>query len=327
MKKFKRRSIFKLSVSLIALSMLSFSAFAQSQRLLIGSTSASSSQYAYFVALSQLLNEKLDNVSTSVTETGATMDNLRRMSRNQIDLGLVTTNVMHIANAGKGTFENNPHDGRLLWIYSIAPQNVVVRKDADIKELKDLKNKRFNPGLKGSATERTSEAVLELLGIEPNYIRGSTGEIVDAIKDNRAIGYVKSGAGLKLDSSSQEIAAFTPVDVIGLDEEQQALIKDKMPELSLVAVPADKEYGIDAYTTWGFGLAVAASGNMDEETAYQIVKAAHEDKTKQVSALSDLEGVDIAEITLEYASSPLHPGAIRYFKEIGLDIPEYLMDK
>ena len=323
---FKRRTFVKLGAAIAALSMVSMSAFAQPQRLLIGSTSASSSQYAYFVALSQLLNEKLDNLSTSVTETGATMDNLRRMSRNQIDLGLVTTNVMHTANAGKGAFEGNPHDGRLLWIYSIAPQNVVVRKDADIGVLKDLEGKRVNPGLKGSATERTSEAVFELLGIEPNYIRGSTGEIVDAIKDDRAIGYVKSGAGLKLDSSSQEIAAFTPVDVISLDDEQQALIRDKMPELSLVDVPADDEYGIDAYSTWGFGLAVAASGDMDEETAYQIVKAAHEDKTKQVSALADLEGVDIAEITLEYASSPLHPGAVRYFKEIGLDVPEHLID-
>jgi len=137
---------------------------------------------------------------------------------------------------------------------------------------------------------------------------------------------VKSGAGLKLDSSSQEIAAFTPVDVISLDDEQQALIRENMPELSLVDVPADDEYGIDAYSTWGFGLAVAATGDMDEETAYQIVKTAHEDKTKQVSALADLEGVDIAEITLEYASSPLHPGAVRYFKEIGLEVPDHLID-
>src|SRR5690625_4708007 len=200
---FKRHAFLKIGAAVAALSIFSTPAIAE-QRLLIGSTSASSSQYAYFVALSQLLNEKLDNLSTSVTETGATMDNLRRMSRNQIDLGLVTTNVMHTANAGKGAFEGNPHDGRLLWIYSIAPQNVVVRKDADIGVLKDLDGKRVNPGLKGSATERTSEAVFELLGIEPNYIRGSTGEIVDAIKDDRAIGYVKSGAGLKLDSSSQE---------------------------------------------------------------------------------------------------------------------------
>lgn len=254
------------------------------------------------------------------------MDNLRRMSRNQIDLGLVTTNVMHTANAGKGAFEGNPHSGRLLWIYSIAPQNMVMRKDAGIQTVADLNGKRVNPGLKGSASERTSEAVFELLGVEPDYIRGSTGEIVDAIKDSRAIGYVKSGAGLKLDSSSQEIAAFTPVDVITLNEEQQALLRENMPELSLVDVPADEEYGIDAYTTWGFGLAVAATGDLDEETAYQIVKTAHEDKTRQVAALADLEGVDIAEMTLQYASSPLHPGAIRYFKEIGLEVPEHLVD-
>src|SRR5699024_12410326 len=112
---------------------------------------------------------------------------------------------------------------------------------------------------------------------------------------------------------SQEIAAFTPVDVISLDDEQQSLIREKMPELSLVDVAAEDEYGIDGYSTWGFGLAVAATGDMDEETAYQIVKTAHEDKTKQVSALADLEGVDISDINLVYASSPLHPGVDRFY--------------
>ena len=322
-----RRSLLKAGASVAGLSAVPFASYAQKkQRLLIGSTSASSSQYGYFVALSQLINQKVDTLDTSVTETGATMDNLRRMARNQIDFGLVTTNVMHVANAGTDAFEGNPHGGRLLWIYSIAPQNVVVRKDAGINELADLEGKKFNPGLKGSATEKTAESVFETLGIQPDYARGSTGEIVDSVKDDRVIGYVKSGAGMKLDASSQEIAAFTPVDVISLSDEQRKTIEEEMPELSVVDVPADEEAEIEAYTTWGFGLAVAAAESMDEETAYQIVKVACEDKTKQAAALADVKGVNLAEMTLQYASSPLHPGAVRYFKEIGLDVPEELID-
>jgi TRAP-type uncharacterized transport system substrate-binding protein len=148
---------------------------------------------------------------------------------------------------------------------------------------------------------------------------------VDAVKDNRVIGYVKSGAGLKLDASSQEIAAFTPINVLSLSSAEHDKIAQAMPELSLVDVPADEASGVGAYTTWGFGLGVAAAASMNEETAYKIVKAICEDKTKQAAALADVAGADIAAMTLKYASSPLHPGAVRYFKELGLDVPAKLI--
>lgn len=321
----RRRMLLKSGAAVASLGLFPMVAGAQQKRLLIGSTSSSSSQYGYFVAVSQLINQQVPGLNTSVTETGATMDNLRRMARSQVDFGLVTTNVMYNANAGKGAFEGKPHKGRLLWIYSIAPQNVVVRKDAGIDGLKGLSGKKFNTGLKGSATEKTADSVLALLDVHPDVVRGSTGEIVDAVKDNRVVGYVKTGAGLKLDASSQEIAAFTPVDVLSLTPAERDKIVASMPELSIVDVPADDSSKLGAYTTWGFGLGVAAAASMDEDTAYKIVKAVCEDKTKQATALADVAGVDIAEMTLKYASSPLHPGAVRYFKERGLNVPANLI--
>lgn len=320
-----RRALLAAAAATTCLSLLPLAANAQNQKLLIGTTSSSSSHYGYFVAVSQVINKQVKGVDTSVTETGATMDNLRRMARNQVDFALVTTNVLHHANAGTGDFAGKPNDSRLLWIYTIAPQNAIVRKDAEVANLDGLNGKKFNTGLKGSATEKTTDAVFAALNIKPDVVRGSTGEIVDAVKDNRAIGYVKSGAGMKLDASSREIATFTPIQILGLSDTQRDKIKEVMPELSMVDVPADSSVGTAAYTTWGFGVGAAASTQLDEETAYQIVKAVCEDKTAQAAAFADVAGVDIAEMTLKYAASPLHPGAIRYFKERGLDIPDRLI--
>ncbi len=300
-------------------------AAAQSKKLLIGTTSASSSHYGYFVAVSQVINSKVKGIDTSVVETGATMDNLRRLERRQMDLGLVTTNVIHHANAGTGDFAGKPVKSRLLWIYSIAPQNTVVRKDSGVKTLAELNGRKFNTGLKGSATEKTSDAVFALLGIKPDVVRGSTGEIVDAVKDNRIAGYVKSGAGLKLDASTREIATFTPISVLSLDDAQKAKIGSAMPELSLVDVPKDAQTNIPAYSTWGFGVGAAASADLDEKTAHDIVKAICEDKEVQAAAFGDVAGVDIAEMTIKYAASPLHPGAVRYFRERGLRVPARLI--
>lgn len=294
------------------------------QKLLVGSTSASSSHYGYFVAVAKLINEKVDDVEATVVETGATMDNLRRLTRGQIDLGLVTTNVAQHAYSGTKAFEGKPVDARLLWVYVSAPQNVVVRTDAGVASLKDLAGTRFNPGIKGSATESTAEAVFATLGVAPDYVRGSTTDVVSMIKDNRIAGYVKSGAGQKLDASTLDIATFTDVAVLSLDADQQAKLRAEMPDISVVDIPAGAKDGLPAYSTWSFGVGVAASASLSEEAAYGIVKAVMEDKEVQAQAMAALKGANIAQMTTTFGTIPLHPGAARWFREQGLDIPERL---
>ncbi len=295
------------------------------EQLLIGSTSTSSSQYGYFVAVGQIINQHVDGVRTSVVETGATVDNLRRILRNQVDMGLVTTNVGYHAYAGEGEFEGRPVDNRLLWVYSQAPQNVVMRQDSGVTSMAELDGARLNPGITGSATEATTIAVMETLGLTPEYVRGSTTDVVAGVKDNRMAGYVKSGVGEKLDGSSMDIATFTPIQVLSLSDEQTDVLNEQMPDISVVHIPEGAADGVPAYSTWSFGLAMHASPELDEETAYHIVKAVMENPEPQVSALANLADVDIAELTLSSGTVPLHPGAARYFEEQGYDIPDLLM--
>lgn len=314
-----------IAITALAAAILATPAAAQT-RLAIGSTSASSSHYAYFVAVSQLINEKVDGVSANVVETGATLDNLRRLQRNQVDLGLVTTNVAYDVYNGRGEFEGKPYKPLTLWVYASAPQNVVVREDSGVTSLTDLADKRFNPGITGSATEATSEAVFEALGIAPDWARGSTGDVVNQIKDDRIVGYVKSGSGKRLDASSVDIATLTPVSLIGLSEEEAATVREKFPNLSVLDIAeGEAGTGYPAYSTWAFGVAASAKPDLDEETAYKITKAVVEDDALQAAAFSGLKGSDIPQMTMDLATTPLHPGAIRYFEEIGVEVPERLV--
>ncbi|MFW3615656.1 TAXI family TRAP transporter solute-binding subunit [Billgrantia antri] len=294
------------------------------ERLLIGSTSSSSSHYGYFVAVNQIINSQVEGVSASVAETGATVDNLRRLSRNQVDMGLVTTNTGYHAYAGEQDFEGRPVDSRLLWVYTVAPQNVVIREDADVSSLEGLDGVRFNPGITGSATESTTEAVFETLGIAPDYVRGSTTDVVDSIKDGRIMGYVKSGVGNKLDGSTMDIATFTPIEVLSLSDEQAETLRAEMPDLAVVDIPEGAGDGVPAYTTWAFGVAVHAHPDLDEETAYQIVKAVMENPEPQANAFSAVRDEDLAQMTLDVGTVPLHAGAARYFEEQGMEIPDAL---
>jgi uncharacterized protein len=324
----KKQCGFKIGLCLgvFIIGILSASSSMAAQRMLIGSTSASSSHYGYFVAVSEIINQKVPGVETSVVETGATVDNLRRFARKQIDLGLVTTNVLSQAYYGKQEFKGHPVKSKLLWVYVIAPQNAIVRKDAGISDFAGLDGKRFNPGLKGSATEKTTEAVFKVLGIRPQYVRGSTTDIVTAVKNDHIYGYVKSGAGMKIDASSRDISTFTPISILSLSEKQTGLIQAQLPEVSIVNVPAGAGPGIGSYTTWGFAVACSARPGMDEDTAYKIVKAICEDKTVQASAMASVKNADFVSMTLKYATSPLHPGAIKYFREVGAKIPARLID-
>lgn len=292
--------------------------------LLFGSTSASSSHYGYIVAVGKLINESGTGLNATVVETGAAMDNIRRMERGQMDLGIITTNVVQHAVAGTDEFEGKPQDLQLLWVYAPSPQNVIMRADAGIDSLEGLNGVRINPGIKGSATETTTEAVFEVLGIAPDWVRGSTTDIVDAIKDNRLPGYVKSGSPTSLDSSTMDLATTTPIRLLGLNEAQAEKIRAEMPDLSVVNIAEGVADGIPAYTIWSFAVGIAATSKMSEETAYQIVKAVMTDKTAQGNAMASVKDADLAAMTLEYATVPLHPGALRWFEEQGIDVPDRL---
>lgn len=293
---------------------------AMARDLLIGTTSGTSSHYGYFAAVSQLLNKNVPGLHVSIVETGATVDNLRRLKAGQIDIGLVTTNTVYEAENGLGKFAGDPVNTRLLWVYTVAPQNIVVRRDSGVDKIAELVGQKFNPGIRGSSTEATSEKVFALLNIAPDYVRGSTGDIVAGIKDNRLIGYVKSGSGTDLDASTRDIAVATDINVLGLSEAQVAKIVTDLPDLSIVDQPGNTTLGIPPYKTWAFAVAATATPELDEETAYQIVKAVAEDNEFQASAMASLKGFDIARATAELATIPLHPGAARYLRERGFSV-------
>jgi TRAP transporter TAXI family solute receptor len=294
-------------------------------RLAFGATNAQSAHYAYFAALASIVNEANPDWSASVVETGATVDNLNRMARGQLDIGLVTTSSLYHAYNGVAAFEDRQIESKLLWAYSLAPQAVIVRQDSGVESIPELEGTRMGAGQRGSSTEATSEAVMELFGVEPDWVRGTNGELANAIKDNRAIGFIKSLVGTEFDALTTDIATFTPVRILGITEEQRAMLQENLPELSIVDVPARDKFGRDTdFQTWGFMIAVSARPDMDDETAYRITKSVMEAQEAQAAAFATIGDTDLIELTLNYATSPLHAGAIRYFEEAGYTVPDRL---
>lgn len=293
-------------------------------RLAFGSTNSQSAHYTYFASVAKIVNSMWpEEISATVVETGATVDNLKRMARDQVDMGLVTTSTLYHAYNGAEGFDE-PIKSRLLWAYSLAPQMVLVRMDSGVTSIEGLEGIKFGPGQRGSSTEATSLSVMELLGITPDWVRGTNGELAAAIKDERAEGFIKSAVGTSYDALTTEISVFTPIQALGINDEQEAAIRKSMPELSIVNMPGEENQNTGPYTTWGFMIAISAKPNLSDEVAYMLTKAALTDKTEQVAAFPALKGVDIGKLTTDYATTPIHPGAVRAFEELGYTVPENL---
>ncbi len=306
------------------------SAWGASKKLLaMGTTQAASSHYAYFVAVAKVINTNLPDVNVTVVETGASVDNINRIKKGELDLGLTTIHIQYQAYHGLGPWTGKPiKDQYVLWVYQPAPQNFVIREDSGVKTVYDLTGKPFNPGMRGSATEKTAEAILDALGVNPKYYRGGTEDAVAAIKDKRIVGYVKSGAGLtSLDASTLDIATFTPIRLLGFTAEEINKVLAKYPYLSPITVPKGIYKEIPSYRTFAMLIGAVAKKDLPEEMVYRIVKAVWEGFDEQVAAYPSVKGVHLPSLTLETCTVPLHPGAIKYYRELRLSVPENLIPK
>jgi TRAP transporter TAXI family solute receptor len=296
----------------------------------VGSSSSASSQYTYWVSVGQSIEAGTGGaIIPTIMETGASVDNLRRMKRGEIELGLSTAEAAGQAYRGIGAFDGEPtmSDLRLLWCYAALPNIYVTRTDANIANLKDLDGKPYNVGIPGSSTEAQTRSVLGALGIEPKIVTSATADAVDQLRDGQIVGFTKAASSANVaDASFMEVSATLDVKIVGMDAQQIAAVTGKYPYYSSIEVPSGTYPGQTAPVTV---LAVAACGvattaSLSDQQAYDITKAVFERKSLQEDAYPAAKAVDFSKLTVQLSTIPLHPGAIRYLTEIGVDVPDAL---
>ena len=298
----------------------------QQTYLNLGATSQSSGIYSYFVAVADAAKKATDGkINMTVVETGATIDNLKRLQQKSIDLGLGTASINYKAYKGLDDWKDSPMpELRELYIFLPAPQPVVVTVESGVEKVEDLNGKSFFPGLAGSASETTSQEVFAQLGIQPKYFLGGLEDGVNAVKDRRAVGLVKSGVGLAPDPSVLDINSTLPVKILGFSEEQLQKIEEL--GLSTTVIPAGTYPNqTEDVHTYVIALDIITTNDLPEEVAYQIVKASVENKAEHEKAYNGVAPFDYIEDTLKYATVPLHAGVVRYFQEQGIEVPDHLI--
>lgn len=309
-------------------------AFGQSRRPLflnMGSTNTASGHYAYWVSVGQSITDGTSGrIHANVIETGAAIDNTRRLKRGEIEFGLITAEVAAQAYLGTGVFaDDGPwEDIRMMWVYNASPNMFIVRADSGVQTLADLHDKPYNPGLTGSSTESIALAIFDTLGIQPRLHRGGTADAVNATKDGQIVGFTKSAGSVTVpDSSFVELNTFTDVRVVGLTEQEIAEVTARYPYFAPITVPPGiyPHQDIPYHTLAVVVAGVTSKDALSEDDVYDIMKAVWENKHLQDAAFPGVKDVDYTELTLSMSLTPLHAGAVKFFRDQGVTVPDHLI--
>ncbi|MDA7949310.1 MAG: TAXI family TRAP transporter solute-binding subunit [Hyphomicrobiaceae bacterium] len=320
----------KLRICTAALSaMLILSGGAEAaDRIAFGSTALKSVHYTYAAAATKAINDKsADKVQVTVISTGGAVDNLQRIARGQINMGLGTYATIYQAYKGIGKFKGKAMPKlRGLWVHSPALQAWVVRQDSGVKTVADLAGKKFTPGQRGSATEQLVIQMLEALKIKPDLYRATLSDAVAAVKDKRAIGYVKAGGTATLDGTTLELMAFTPVRLLSFSDAQVKKVKAKFPFINFQKY---KDNQVDKFPAFSTPVQVvgefATSDSLTDEQVIAILEGIVDNQKPQKDAFPSFAKLDVMRDSVNLIPIPLHAGAVKFYRSRGIKVPEELV--
>jgi uncharacterized protein len=314
-------------VPIMVFGLLSVSAVnAAEQRLLtMGTSSASSGYFATNVTWAKIVNNYLREVNITPIETGATVDNAKRLGRGEIELGFGSAIPEYEAYNGTGEFTNKQIKKiRQAWIWDYATFNYVVRTNAGINSIKDLNGKKFSVGIPGSSTEVSTLAFLKEAGVQPTVERSSVSDAIDSIQDKRIVGMVKGCANP--DSAILSLMATTPIKILSLSEDDIDKLIKQYPYMVKMRVKDDVYPKLPGFTTYAFTTGVNMTSDLPQELQYKIVKTAYLHLAEFLTSQPRFEQFgDPMELTVNKAVIPLAAGTVKFLKERGFEVPSRLI--
>lgn len=291
---------------------------AQLEQLIIATGGSSGTYYPLGGGIAQIITDNT-NVSATAQVTGASVENMRLLSNTEVDLAFTQTDIADYANNGKLMFDGSKVDNLtgIATLYNETIQ-IVVPENSDINSVADLAGKRISIGAPGSGTEANAQQILEVYGLTFDDIKAehlSFGDSTDKIQDgNLDAAFVTAGAPT---SAVTQLSVTKGVKIISLDDDKIAQLIQKYPFYVEETIPADTYSNVGEVKTVAVKAMLVVRKDLSEEIVYDITKSIFEN-TDKLFAIN----AKASSITLENATNGLsleiHPGALKYYKEMGV---------
>jgi len=334
----KKRIFLFISLLLISFSLQCPGYSQDSSNYIFATATTSGTYYPVGVAVATLTKIKLEpkyKISLSAISSAGSGENIKLLRENEAQFAILQGLYGAWAWNGSGEFKDlGPQ--KYLRSISMLWQNVehfAVKSDhvrsGNLNDLEMLKGKRFSIGKRNSGTEGSGQHILERLGFAPqedfklvNLDYGSSAEALQ----NGTIEGMNIPAGPPVGAITRAYAALgKDITILGCTDEQLQKINTGYQLWTKYTIPAGTYPGQDkAIETFAQPNFMVVRQDIDDDTVYKIVKTIYENldflmnihpSTRAMSINSAISGLPI----------PLHPGAARYYREQGIEIPDHLI--
>lgn len=313
----KRRMIL-LAVCAAVLGLVS-AASAGEMKYILATGGTAGTYYPYGGAMSKIWNSKIPGMNVTAQATGASVENVRLMNRDEVELALVQTDTIDFAFNARETFKE-----RLTKMAAVAvlyPElvHIVTRAELGIASFSGLRGKKIGVGAPGSGTEANFRQLMDVhrMGkddVATQYL--SFAESADQFKDRRIDAFMVTG-GVPT-SAIMDVATQREIKILPIDDTMISIMTTKYPFLAGATIPANAYRGVTApIKTVAVNAVLIAHPKLPDTVVYNMTKALFENQAELAAAHAKGKELALGKAATG-VSIPFHPGAARYYKEKGV---------
>jgi uncharacterized protein len=298
---------------------------AQRKFISIATAGVTGAYYPVGGTICRLINResKQHNIRCVVEPTGGSIYNLNALRKGEYDVAFVQSDWQYNAYLGEGLFKDVGADKNLRSLFSLYSEafTVIADKNKAINSLDDLKGKRVNIGDIGSGTRSTMDELMRYKGWDNSVFAAATEykPMDQAAKlCDKQIDAFTANTGHP-NGLIQEVTANCGAKIVAVDDASVDKLLKTLPYYARATIPKDMYIGNpNDIKTFGVLATLVASTETDDEMVYHLVKAVFDNLDGFKTAHPILSGLNKQNMLHDGRTAPLHDGAKRYYREVGL---------
>lgn len=282
---------------------------------------ASGALYSVGAAITNMWNMNIPFVRASSQASAGGIDNLNQIADGESQVSIAISSNCWQSYNGTDSFEGRANQKlRVIAGLYLNPNQVVVTEKSGIKKLAEVKGKRFAVAASGSSVEGECRNHFTASGLSyPDDIRAEYISFTDSAEllANGQIDGAWIMSGIPAPAVSQTLSSGCRL--LSIDEKTIEALKADYPWYVTYVIPSGSYPNQkEDVTTTAIKMVLFCSSDLDEETVYMLTKTLWENIAELGESQSSLRGLTPQEAVRDIAGLPLHDGARRYYREIGI---------
>lgn len=330
------KKVLKVTVVSLLIILLGLSTTAGAAQKFIGIATGSTGGtfYPVGVTISTVVENSIGDelgIRFSAHTSGGSSANLQMIRNKEIKMAIAGSVPTSQAYRGVKAYEGKSIKN-VRYITALYPEVVqfVYRKDSGIKELKDFQGKKIAVGPPGGGGSFYCPTIFETVaGITFDDIKNQYMGYSDSVQalQNNLISAAYLGASYPTSAVSEIYASPADVDMIEFSDEDIAKLKDIAPYYAKIVIEKGTYPGQKRdLNLVGFKSSLITEKDVSEEVVYKMLKVIYLEKLDELKQKQNaLEPVTLEEAISGLSGAPLHPGAVKFYREQGIEIPEGLI--